>query len=224
MSRRLLALNVLLAVVALLAVASIARDLSTPRALPLAERPRATAPAPAEPARGARPPAAAYVAVASRNLFSPARSDSASAAGGTAAQRKPYLHGVVLMDGASIAYLEDPATKRVVGYRVGDTIAGATVQAIAADHVVLSRPEGPVDVRLRDPSKPRPAVAGQPAVAPAPGAAQAPGAAGAAPQPGQAVVQPQPVPPSAQERRQYPPSLLRRPAPSQPSDATTQPR
>src|SRR2546425_1533713 len=43
--------------------------------------------------------------------------------------------GVVLRDTNPIAYLEDPLTKRVAGYRIGDTIAGGRVEAITADHV-----------------------------------------------------------------------------------------
>jgi hypothetical protein len=98
-------------------------------------------------------------------------------------------------DGASIAYLEDPVTKRVVGYRVGDKVVGGTVQTIKADSVVIERPEGPVDVRLRDPGKPRTAAApGQPG---APQLGPMPPAALPA-QPGQtAPVLPGVIPPAA---------------------------
>src|SRR5439155_710067 len=58
---------------------------------------------------------------------------------------------------------------RVAGYRVGDSVAGGTLQSISEHRVILTRPEGQVDVRLHDPSRPRP---------------QAP------PTPGQAEVQP----------------------------------
>jgi len=44
----------------------------------------------------------------------------------------------------------DPLTKRIAGYRIGDPIAGGTVQTISADAVLISRPDGIVDVRLRD--------------------------------------------------------------------------
>jgi hypothetical protein len=180
---------------------------------------QATAPFPPPPAARIRPPASAaatqsveqtppapgsYAVVASRNLFSPTRSEVAGGpATATAALNlpKPNLYGVVLRDGAPIAYIEDPATKRVAGYRVGDNVAGGTVQAIAADHIVIARPEGTVDVRLRDPSRPRPQVS--PAVQP--------GGRG----PGQPVEQPavqpgmpQPVPPA------YPPGFF---PPGQPS-------
>src|SRR5207247_2555067 len=36
-------------------------------------------------------------------------------------------------------------------------VAGGTLTTIAADRVIIARPEGPLDVRLRDPGKPRPA-------------------------------------------------------------------
>src|SRR2546425_9292640 len=86
--------------------------------------------------------------------------------------------GVVLRDTNPIAYLEDPLTKRVAGYRIGDTIAGGRVEAITADHVLISRPDGIMDVRLRDPSKPRPAPPAQPAV---PGQPPVPGVPGVVP-------------------------------------------
>ena len=58
----------------------------------------------------------------------------------------------------SVAYLQDPATKRVGGYHVGEPIAGGIVRAIDADRVVLERHGSRVEVRLRDPLRPRQAV------------------------------------------------------------------
>jgi hypothetical protein len=179
MSRRLVLVNVLLVAVSLASVGYIARELA-PKASGSAGRARtvptvSTSPTAAQPEES--PPSGGYATVASRNLFSPTRTDAPSVPGATAggappAGPKPNLYGVVLREGASVAYLEDPATKRVGGYRAGDTVAGGTVRLIAADHVVLDRPEGRVQVLLSDPAKPRP---------PAP----APVAAGqAAPQPG----------------------------------------
>jgi hypothetical protein len=163
---------------------------------------------------------------------------------------RPNLYGIVVREGGSIAYLEDPLTKRVVGYRVGDKIVGGTVQTIKADSVVIERPEGPVDVRLRDPGKPRTVQAGaQPGGAQVgvaqPGALQpaatlpgiippasltsqpAPPPAGQ-PQPPTAAA-PGVVPPGAQPpailppgvRRPLPPNLLRRVPPGM-SDAPQQ--
>jgi hypothetical protein len=164
--------------------------------------------------------------VASRNLFSPTRTEAPVAAQANrqaAALPKPTLHGVVLRDGTPVAYLEDPTTKRVAGYRLGDSVAGGTVKAINADHVVLNRPEGAVDVRLRDPAKPRPAAPaatapGQPQTreTPSRGAVVQPPVI---PQPGVTPghpVQPGvPIPP----RRMLPPNVLRR-VPPPASNAT----
>src|SRR5215468_8965697 len=162
MPRRLLAINVVLAAVCVLCVALIVKQLVSAR--PSAQtrsRPPAAAPAGPSPTGDTKLPAQAYSVIAARNLFSPTRSESTgpATAGGApqALIAKPNLHGVVLREGSPIAYMEDPLTKRIAGYRVGDPIAGGTVQTISADAVVISRPDGMVDVRLRDPSKPRPA-------------------------------------------------------------------
>ena len=193
MPRRLLLLNVLLGGVSVACAAFIAGELAAPWPSPV---PRARTAAPAAPAPGveaSRPPATAYNVVALRNVFSPARSEGpATVTGGPAAfgAAKPNLYGVVLRDQNPLAYLEDPLTRRVAGYRIGDAIAGGTLQTIDADRVVIARPEGPIDVKLRDPSKPRAPTA--PPV-PAPGAV----APGMVP-PGQPsiIVPGAPVPPS----------------------------
>lgn len=178
MDRKLLVLNVVLGGVSVFCIAFIVQHLvfAPPSAAPARPRPPAApvggvAPAPEAP----RPPAQAYGVVATRNVFSPTRTEATAAfpGGGAAlAGVKPNLYGVVLRDTNPIAYIEDPLTKRVAGYRLGDSIAGGTVATIAADRVVITRPEGEVDVRLRDPSKPRPA---PPAPAAAPPARAAPG-------------------------------------------------
>jgi hypothetical protein len=150
--------------------------------------------------------------IATRNLFSPTRSEAPPAPEKPAVTLpKPNLFGVVVRDGGSIAYLEDPLTKRVAGYRQGDSIAGGTVQTISGDRIVLARPDGNVDVRLHDPSKPRP-----PAPAPAPAAGTTPRAAPGVP-PGTPSAVPG-TPPTAEApvpgRRPLPPNLLRRLPPS----------
>lgn len=241
MPRRLLVLNALLLAASFAAGVYIVIELREPHARPTPVRPRpASEPAAPPAAAPARTPAPAWSVIASRNLFSPTRSETPPA-GATAgrpapALPKPNLYGVVLRDGAPIAYLEDPATKRVGGYRLGDSIAGGTVKAINADHVVLARPEGQVDVRLRDPAKPRPVVQQAPPAMPGgvpphpaatvPGVPVPPGGVVQQPpavqQPG---LQPGAVPslPPIPPRRQLPPSLLRRVPPGSPSDATSQP-
>src|SRR5436190_557777 len=186
MSRRLLAINALLVVISLVSVGVIVKHLATSHTVSAPRsRPAAGATAPGPTTEEPRPPAQAYNVIASRNLFNPTRSESAVAAtpGGPALNIvKPNLHGVVLRDGSPIAYLEDPQTKRIAGYRIGDPIAGGTVQTISADAVVIARPDGMVDVRLRDPSKPRP----QPTAAPpqpVPGPQSVPGAQAPVPGP-----------------------------------------
>jgi len=177
MSRRLVLLNVLLVVVSAAAIVYIVQQIVSRTSAP-PRRPRvaaATVPAAAPPVVEPPAPPGSYASVAARNLFSPSRSEAPAApptgVAAAPAAPKPNLYGVVLREGAPIAYLEDPATKRVIAYRTGDSVAGGTVKTIAADYVVLTRPEGSVEVRLNDPSKPRPPapvatpVPGQPPVA-----------------------------------------------------------
>src|SRR5262249_45096285 len=148
---------------------------------------------------------------------------------------KPNLYGVVLQEGAPIAYLEDPVTKRVARYRVGDTVAGGTVKTIESDSVVLSRPDGQIAVRLHDPTRPRPAAPpaaarGPPPGAPVPGApgpgGPVPGAGTPPPRiptifPPQGSMPPQASPESGvSARRPLPPSILGR-VPPQATDAPT---
>ena len=149
MPRRLLMLNAALVAVAVVCALYVARQLLTPMPLPLPARASASGESTAATAATGGQPGE-YSVVASRNLFSPTRSDTQTALttdGGPAVPMvRPILHGVVLREDAPIAYLEDPSIKRVAGYRIGDSIVGGTVQTIAADHVVIRRPEGPVDV------------------------------------------------------------------------------
>ena len=170
MSRRLLAVNVLVVLLGCLFGAGLVRELLTPLRLPPPSAPRA-----AQPARVATqapaPPvvAASYAVITSRNLFSPNRSEGAAGPAG-AAGPKPFLHGVVMDGPKSRAFLEDPVAKRTFGYSVGDTVAGGRVQSISGDRVIIARPDGLLEVLLQDPAKPRPATA-TPAAAPGAGAA-----------------------------------------------------
>jgi hypothetical protein len=245
MPRKLLLINALLIAIAAGSVVLIARQVMAPMPIPQAGRSRAPVAEAERPAEPARSPASAYNVVASKNLFSPTRTEApvSPVAAAAANVPKPNLFGVVLREGSPIAYLEDPTTKRVSGYRIGDAVAGGTVQAISSDSVSISRPDGKMDVRLRDPGKPRPA--GQPATAAAPPGAQpvsnpqlpgvipptAPPAVAApaqppvivspptiGPQPGQAGVQPPIIP----GRRPLPPNLLRRLPQVPPADAPQQ--
>ena len=122
--RRLVLVNVALIAVGVVSAGYIVRELRAPAAA----RARRPAPAPSgattPPPPAAETPSGGYGVVASRNLFSPTRTE-APVAPSTAAQQlpKPHLYGIILRDGAPVAYLEDPTTKRVAGYRLGDSIA-----------------------------------------------------------------------------------------------------
>ncbi len=244
MPKRLLSLNALLVVLAAGLAGYVVWEAVSPPPASRPSRARSVATgAPPAPALKQDVPAtpAAYGIITSRNLFSPTRSD-APATGVVGAMPavqvpKPNLYGVVLRDGASLAYLEDPVTKRVAGYRVGDAVAGGTLKSIDADRVVLTRPEGTVDVRLHDPARPRPAIPGPPT--PPAGAGplppQTPTIPGLIPPATPAPVTPTPpqvqvpTPPGAPTppamtpgRRPLPPNLLRRFQQNQPGDAPNQ--
>jgi len=156
----------LLGAIAIGSAGFIAGELVSPSPAPPLLRPRSAAPTvPAPVPEAPRPPASAYDVIATQNLFSPKRAEEpAMVATGPAAPAvpKPNLYGVLLRDQNPIAYLEDPQTKRVASYQIGDAIAGGTLQTITADRVVIARPDGPIDVRLRDPSTPRTAAAAAP--------------------------------------------------------------
>jgi len=223
MPKKLVVLNALLLALAVGGTVYIVRQLTSPMPMPQPGQARPPLPAPAV-AETAPPPPGGYASVAARNLFSPTRTESPPAPTVASSPAvKPNLFGVVLREGAPIAYLEDPNTKRVAGYRVGDAVAGGTVQTINSEGVVINRADGNMDVRLRDPSKPRPTPVALP-----PGAGQGaqPGVVGQIPgvipptgipgtvppavaQPPGQLVQPG-VPPTIPGRRTLPPNLLRR--------------
>ena len=96
--------------------------------------------------------------IASGNLFDPSRSSAGLAAEPTGP--RPFLYGVVAGEGVkSRAYVEDPVTKVVRGYQIGDTVAGWRLDQIREDRVVIAGAErGMLEVLLREPSKPRPAL------------------------------------------------------------------
>jgi len=96
--------------------------------------------------------------IASGNLFDPSRSSSGAA--GEPTGPRPLLFGVVAGEGVKgRAYVEDPETKVVHGYQIGDTVAGWRVTQIREDRVVITGAEGGMlEVLLREPGKPRPAL------------------------------------------------------------------
>ena len=219
MPRPLSLLNIVLVGVALAFALLIVRELTTsPRRVGPRPQPATTAAAPVAPAETPPPTAGGYTIVATRNLFSPTRTEAPPpppAASPAVNLPKPNLYGVVLRDGTPIAYLEDPVTKRVAGYRIGETIAGGTITTIADDSVMLTRPEGQVAVRLHDPARPRPA-------APPPASATPP-TSGVPQGFPVAPITPtvQPTPGGLPFRRPLPPSVIRGAQPSQTTNAPT---
>jgi hypothetical protein len=224
MFRRLPLITVLLVAVSLAFAGLIARELTTVPRAP-ASRPQPAASVAAAPAAPAAPASAAttYTVVASRNLFSPTRSEAPPAPATPPAPPppvlpKPNLFGVILIEGTPVAYLEDPVSKRVARYRIGDSVAGGTVKAIESDTVMLLRPEGQITVRLHDPTRPRPAMPAMPNV---PGAHPTPGMPAAPPAPGgtpPSIAPPEGRPTITQPRRSLPPGALGRP--TLPTDAS----
>ena len=170
-----------------------APSLPSPRGAPALQ---AVAPTTEERARPSIP-LAAYDVVASKNLFNPSRSEVGTAS--VAPATKPLLYGVVLKDGAPAAFLEDPVTKKVTGYKVGDAVAGGQLERVEADRVVIRRGEGTFEVLLRDPQKPKAVATAQP-----------PGA-GVQPQPASGPATIQPPQPTPAVPRQPSPTLFRRP-------------
>lgn len=175
MSRRLLlVLDLVLVLVAGTLAFRLHQTWDSPLPLPSAKAPAVSGVS--EVAREAptpHPPLDAYTVVASRNLFNPARSEVQPAPPAQAratpvtpaAPPRPYLHGVVLRREGSLAYLEDPRTRKVYAYRVGDVIGEGQVLEILEDRVVIARAGERIEVLLRDPSKPKAPAATTPAAA-----------------------------------------------------------
>ncbi len=191
MSRRLVRFNLGLGILALIFAVALGRELMHSRPLPGPPqiRPAARAqvqegPVPAQSDSAAVGEAkatgdtSAGEVIASGNLFNPSRSSTGAAAESTGP--RPLLYGVVAGEGAkSRAYVEDPVTKVVRGYQIGDTVAGWRLDQIREDRVVIAGAErGMLEVLLREPGKPRPALVASAAVMTeaqtmAPGAAEA---------------------------------------------------
>ena len=157
MSKRLLAVNLILVAAAVLSAVKLGHVLSAPHPIPSPSAVPAlqASVAPRNEPASARQPLAAYSVVASRNLFNPNRTEAVTAAPFPSTAR-PVLHGIVINGETRLAYLEDPATKHVFGYKTGDTVAGGQLERIEHDRVVIKRPEGLLEVKLKDPSKPKP--------------------------------------------------------------------
>ena len=175
LSKPLWFVNALLLAVAIFFGVSLVRDLTRSRPLPPPPTPhRVQGPAPS--AEDAAPAVAEdklvnYNVIVAKHLFTPSRTEGGAVPATPAAPPppKPMLLGVVVDGAKSRAYLEEASTKRVFGYKIGDTVSGGRLDQITEEKVVIVRPDGAIDVLLRDPSKPRPPAPGQPGVTPPPG-------------------------------------------------------
>jgi len=179
LSKRLVLVNLVLAAVAVVLAVSLARDLSRSRPIPAPPAARRTQAAAVAKDGGEPTPAdeklGDYNVIVTKHLFNPSRSEGGPVAVAAAAPPppKPMLLGVIVDGPKSRAYLEDASTKRVFGYQIGDSVSGGRLDKITEDKVVIVRPDGVIDVLLRDPSKPKPAAAAAGAQAPHPPAARA---------------------------------------------------
>jgi len=156
MSKRLIVANALMAALAVFLLVQIVRSFAHSRPLPLPPPPRQATPTAAPALRGASPgdTLAGYNVIPAKSLFSPTRGEGPAAAPtAVPLPPKPVLHGLVVDDSRSIAYLEDPVTKRIFAYHVGDAVAGGQLERITEDRVVIRRADGQIDVLLSDPSK-----------------------------------------------------------------------
>jgi hypothetical protein len=160
-SRGLFVTNLFLVGLASFFVVSLALEVLRSRSLPAAPT---LHPGPVLDARLNDPPAAraegleTFHVVVAKNLFTASRSEGAVATARAAVPLppKPVLHGIILDGPWSLAYLEDPRTRRVIGYRVGDAVAGGRLFKIGDDAVSIRRPDGQVEVLLKDSTKPPP--------------------------------------------------------------------
>jgi hypothetical protein len=160
--RPLLIANVIMVGLAVFFAVSLTRELSHAREVPPPRiyPPQATAlAASSEPSAITTDRLDTYNVIAAKHLFSPSRNEVAATQVAAAAESsfiKPLLHGVIVDGDGSMAYLEDPGSKRVVAYRIGDSLAGGKLVQIDKDRVSISRADTQVDILLKDPAKPQP--------------------------------------------------------------------
>ncbi len=164
MSRPVLVLNILMAGLSVFFLVRIADAVFRPGpALPLRV---ASSPAPVNVAvADSSRSRAAYDLIPARNLFHPDRAQPkrSDALGALPVAPALLLYGVVWSEENPIAYVEDPSTKKIFGYKRGDAMAGGYVDRIEPDRIVIQRTGGPVEILLRAPNKPRPVAAATPA-------------------------------------------------------------
>jgi hypothetical protein len=101
----------------------------------------------------AGPPAASAGATATPSPASTSPTSASLPAAPASSPEPPAspLQGIVLDGARTVAYIVDPATNRVKGYRVGDAVGDAIIEAIEERHVVLRSAAGARELRLPDP-------------------------------------------------------------------------
>jgi hypothetical protein len=102
-----------------------------------------------------------YDVIAARNLFDPSRLETTRLAGvgpDAPAQPKPLLYGVILSEDRALglAYFQDPVTRRIAGYRIGDSLAGGRIESIERDRVLIRRGPELVEVSINRSHTPLP--------------------------------------------------------------------
>ena len=194
MPQRLMILNILLGALSCLFAVVLIREVLVVHPLPPPPVLRPTPPPSPLAPTIAPEGVVAYGVIVAKNLFSPSRSEMMADA--VVAGPTPVLHGVVMNGEKSRAYLEDPVTKRITGYAIGDSIGGGRLQAIRSDRVLIGRPQGTVEVLLQDPSKPKPA-----APLPSVGSADRSSTPTTAPVPSTQPAPPSPAPSAGRPRR-----------------------
>ena len=155
--RALVLLNTALGLTSILFAVGIA---GTVRQIPPVPAPRTLSPVRASSARlNAMPDgseAAAFPEIVRGNVFDPHRLERSSPATSVPTSSALVLQGVVVDGALGRAFLEEPTTRRVAGFSVGDVVAGGAIQRIADDRVIIATSTGLMEILLRDPSKPKP--------------------------------------------------------------------
>ena len=133
--------------------------------LPIRVASSANTPPSASPALAdSRRSPASHDLIPARNLFHPDRAQPkrSDALGALPVAPALLLYGVVWSEDNPLAYIEDPASKKIFGYKKGDAMAGGFIERIELDRIVIQRTGGPVEILLRAPNKPRPVAAAAP--------------------------------------------------------------
>jgi len=81
----------------------------------------------------------------------PAAPPAAAPGSPPAKAARPILYGIVLRGEDSIAYMEDPRTRRVTGFKRGDTVGDGVIEVIEERHVAVRLPSGLVEIRVDEP-------------------------------------------------------------------------